>query len=175
MGEVYRADDIKLGREVALKLLPEALAKDTDRLARFEREARVLASLSHPNIGAIYGLEKADSGMFLVLELAEGRTLRQRMAEGLSLRQVLEIFHQIAQALEVAREGVVHPTEARETYDYAGGRQVLDFGLARRKKARPGEPADGYPPPLTSPRVESFRDVPMSPEQARIAGRQARD
>jgi serine/threonine-protein kinase len=134
MGEVYRAEDVELGREVALKLLPEGFSRDTERLARFEREARLLASLSHPNIGAIYGLERLEGGMFLVLELAEGRTLRERMEEGLGRRAVLEIFHQIAQALEVAHEkGVVHRDLKPENVVITpeGVVKVLDFGLAK--------------------------------------------
>jgi serine/threonine-protein kinase len=176
MGEVYRAEDVKLGRDVALKLLPEALAGDKERLARFEREARVLASLSHPNIGAIFGLEKAESGAtFLVLELAEGRTLRQRIAEGLRPRQTLEIFHQIAQALEVAHEkGVVHRDLKPENVMIApdGMVKVLDFGLAKALK-------EELPPPETAEEVSTASYEPtrpgvilgtipyMSPEQAR--------
>jgi serine/threonine-protein kinase len=175
MGEVYRAQDPKLGREVALKLLPEALAGDEERLARFEREARVLASFSHPNIGAIYGLEKSDDTLFLVLELAEGRTLRRRMEEGLGRRETLEIFHQIAQALEVAHEkGVVHrdlkPENVMITPE--GVAKVLDFGLAKafREEIKENVPAEE----ISTASYKSTRPgvilgtVPyMSPEQAR--------
>ena len=176
MGEVYRAEDVKLGRDVALKLLPEALANDKERLARFEREARVLASLSHPNIGAIFGIEKFDGGAtFLVLELAEGRTLRQRLAEGLRLRQTLEIFHQIAQALEVAHEkGVVHRDLKPENVMIGpeGMVKVLDFGLAKALKEE--LPPAGLAEELSTASYEPTRPgvilgtIPyMSPEQAR--------
>ena len=110
MGEVYRARDTKLGRDVALKILPDAFASDLDRLARFQREARVLASLNHPNIGHIYGLEDSGTPQALVLELVEGPTLADRIATGpLALDEALPIARQIAVALEVAHEqGVVH-------------------------------------------------------------------
>src|SRR6202158_1768 len=105
MGEVYRAIDTKLGREVAIKILPEAFAEDTERLARFEREAKVLASLNHPNIAAIYGVEERA----LVMELVEGPTLAERIAQGpIPLAEALPIARQIAEALEYAHErGVV--------------------------------------------------------------------
>src|SRR5439155_17368416 len=110
MGEVYQATDSKLGRSVAIKLLPEAFARDTERVARFEREARVLASLNHPNIAAIYGLEYSDSQNFLVMELVDGETLAQRIQRGpLPVAGALGIAKQIAEALEAAHEkGVVH-------------------------------------------------------------------
>ena len=110
MGEVYRARDTKLDRDVALKVLPEAFTQDPDRLARFEREAKVLASLNHPNIGAIYGLEKSGDTRALVLELIEGPTLADRIAKGPNpLDEALPIVKQIAEALEAAHEaGVIH-------------------------------------------------------------------
>jgi serine/threonine protein kinase len=110
MGEVYRARDTRLGRDVAIKVLPHAFTADPERLARFEREARVLASLNHPNIGAIYGLEDADGVRALVLELVQGDTLNDRIAHGrLPIDDTLTIARQIAQALEAAHEkGVVH-------------------------------------------------------------------
>ena len=110
MGEVYRARDIKLRRDVAIKILPELVAADPDRLARFEREAQVLASLNHPNIAAIYGLEEADGVRALVLELVEGPTLADRIAQGpIPLDEALPIAKQIAEALEAAHErGVIH-------------------------------------------------------------------
>jgi eukaryotic-like serine/threonine-protein kinase len=110
MGEVYRAHDTTLGRDVAIKILPSHFTSDRDRLARFEREARVLASLNHPNIGAIYGLEDADGVRALVLELVQGDTLNDRIAHGrLPIDDTLTIARQIAQALEAAHEkGVVH-------------------------------------------------------------------
>ena len=110
MGEVYQARDTKLDRDVALKVLPEAFTSDPDRLARFEREAKVLASLNHPNIGTIYGLEEADGVKALVLELVEGPTLADRIKQGpIPLDEALPIAKQIAEALEAAHEqGVIH-------------------------------------------------------------------
>jgi eukaryotic-like serine/threonine-protein kinase len=153
MGEVYRARDLKLGREVALKILPETFAADAERLARFQREAQVLASLNHPNIGAIYGLEEgpaeaggpsqagagpANAGHYvraLVLELVDGPTLAERIARGpLPLDEVLPIARQIAEALEAAHEqGIIHrdlkPANIKLRSD--GTVKVLDFGLAK--------------------------------------------
>jgi eukaryotic-like serine/threonine-protein kinase len=110
MGEVYRARDLKLGRDVALKVLPERFSIDPHRLARFEREARLLAALNHPHIGAIYDIEEADDSRFLVLELVEGKTLADRSARGpLRLNESLAIAVQIAEALDAAHaKGIVH-------------------------------------------------------------------
>ena len=110
MGEVYRARDTKLDRDVALKVLPEAFTSDPDRVARFEREARVLASLNHPNIGAIYGFEESGATKALVLELVEGPTLADRIKQGpISIDEALPIARQIAEALEAAHEqGIIH-------------------------------------------------------------------
>src|SRR6202162_170393 len=110
MGEVYRAKDTKLGREVAIKVLPESLSADPERLARFEREARVLASLNHPHIASIYGMEESTSVKALVLELVEGQTLQDRIEAGpIPVEETLGIARQIAEALEVAHEkGIVH-------------------------------------------------------------------
>ncbi len=110
MGEVYQARDTKLARDVAIKVLPEDFAQDSERLARFQREAKVLASLNHPNIAAIYGLEESDGVHFLVLELVPGETLSERIARvGLSIEEALEIASQIAEALDEAHEnGIVH-------------------------------------------------------------------
>ena len=110
MGEVYRATDRNLGRDVALKLLPDALAGDPDRLARFQREARTLAALNHPNIGGIYGLEAANGGTALVMELVEGEDLALRIARGaIPLDEALPIASQIAEALEAAHDqGIIH-------------------------------------------------------------------
>ena len=107
---MYRARDTKLDRDVALKVLPEAFTQDPDRLARFEREAKVLASLNHPNIGHIYGLEEAEGTRALVLELVEGPTLADRIAKGpIPLDEALPIAKQIAEALEAAHEkGIIH-------------------------------------------------------------------
>ena len=110
MGEVYRARDAKLARDVALKILPEAFAYDPERLARFEREAQVLASLSHPNIGGIYGLEDSGGTKALVLEIIEGPTLADRIAEGpLPIEEALAMAGQIGEALEAAHNaGIIH-------------------------------------------------------------------
>ena len=131
MGEVYRARDTKLNREVALKVLPDEFASDPDRVARFEREAQLLASVNHPHIAAIYGIE----GQAIVLELVDGPTLSDRIAAGpLSIEDALPITRQIAEALEAAHEkGVVHrnlkPGNIKLTSD--GEVKVLDFGLAK--------------------------------------------
>src|SRR5262247_2804547 len=110
MGEVYRATDTKLGRDVAIKVLPEAFAQDPDRLARFEREAKTLASLNHPNIAIIHGLEKSQGTYALVMELVEGEDLSQRISRGpIPIDEALLIAKQIAEALEAAHEqGIVH-------------------------------------------------------------------
>ena len=135
MGEVYRARDTKLGRDVAIKILPHHFTNEPERLARFEREARVLASLNHPHIGAIYGLEDADGVRALVLELVNGETLAERIARGsIPLTETLFIARQIADALEAAHEkGIVHrdlkPANIKITTDNVV--KVLDFGLAR--------------------------------------------
>jgi serine/threonine protein kinase/Tol biopolymer transport system component len=135
MGEVYRAKDQKLGRDVAIKLLPEEFAKDSDRVARFQREAKVLASLNHPNIAAIHGLEESGGTNFLVLELVEGETLADRIkANPMPVEESLKTAMQIAEALEAAHEkGVVHrdlkPSNIKVTHD--GKVKVLDFGLAK--------------------------------------------
>ncbi len=135
MGEVYRARDTRLGRDVAIKSLPPAFAQDRERLARFEREAQVLASLNHPNIAAIYGLEESDGRPYLVLELVEGPTLAERIAGGpMSLEDAVEVARQICDALEVAHErGIVHrdlkPANIKVTLE--GKVKVLDFGLAK--------------------------------------------
>jgi eukaryotic-like serine/threonine-protein kinase len=135
MGEVYRARDAKLGRDVALKVLPEAFARDAERMARFQREAKVLASLNHPNIAAIYGLEDSGSTHALVMELVEGPTLADRIKRGpIPIDEALRIAKQICEALEYAHErGIVHrdlkPANVKVTSDDAV--KVLDFGLAK--------------------------------------------
>ena len=134
MGQVYQATDTKLNREVALKILPEAFATDPDRLARFQREAQVLASLNHPNIAAIHGLEDSEGSRALVLELVEGPTLADRIAQGpIALDEALPIAKQIAEALEAAHEaGVIHrdlkPANIKVKDD--GTVKVLDFGVS---------------------------------------------
>ena len=175
MGEVYRARDTKLGRDVAIKILPRAFTSDPDRLARFEREARMLAALNHPHIGAIYGFEESDGVRALVLELVEGPTLADRLAKGsIPLTELLGIARQIADALDAAHEkGIIHrdlkPANIKITP--SGAVKVLDFGLA---KAAVG---DGATPDLTqSPTITvgGTREgiilgtaAYMSPEQAR--------
>jgi len=135
MGEVYRARDPKLGREVALKILPDVFALDPNRLARFEREAQVLASINHPGIAAIYGFQESDGVQALVLELVEGPTLADRIAQGpIPLDEVLLIARQICEALEAAHQrGIVHrdlkPANIKIRPD--GVVKVLDFGLAK--------------------------------------------
>jgi Tol biopolymer transport system component len=135
MGDVYQATDSKLGRSVAVKFLPESFAHDADRVSRFEREARVLASLNHPNIAAIYGLENSNDKRFLVMELVPGETLAERIKRGpISVEETLGIAKQIAEALEAAHEkGVIHrdlkPANIKVTTD--GTVKVLDFGLAK--------------------------------------------
>jgi serine/threonine protein kinase len=135
MGEVYRARDMKLGREVALKVLPEAFARETQRMARFQREAKVLASLHHPNIAAIYGVEDSGRTPALVMELVEGPTLGDRIRQGpIPIEDALRIAKQICDALEYAHEhGIVHrdlkPANVKVTSDDAV--KVLDFGLAK--------------------------------------------
>ena len=146
MGEVYRAHDSKLGRDVAIKILPSDFARDPERLARFRREARTLASLNHPHIGAIYGLEERRGVRALVLELIEGETLADRIARGaIPLADTLTIARQVADALDAAHEkGIIHrdlkPANIKVTPD--GVVKVLDFGLA---KAATGE-GDGVDP-----------------------------
>jgi eukaryotic-like serine/threonine-protein kinase len=135
MGEVYRARDTKLNREVALKVLPAAFANDPERLARFRREAQVLASLNHPGIAAIYGLEESEGVLALVMELVEGPTLAERIAQRpMPLEEALPVGRQIAEALEYAHErGVVHrdlkPANVKITGE--GAAKLLDFGLAK--------------------------------------------
>src|SRR5215813_6164633 len=142
MGDVYQATDTKLGRSVAIKFLPEAFSHDTERVARFQREARVLASLNHPNIAAIHGVEEIDTRHFLVMELVAGETLADRSKRGaIPIEEALPIAKQIAEALEEAHEkGIIHrdlkPANIQVTPD--GKVKVLDFGLAKayENKAR---------------------------------------
>jgi len=135
MGEVYRARDAKLGRDVALKVVPEAFARDAERMARFQREAKVLASLNHPNIATIHGLEDSGATHALVMELVEGPTLADRIKQGsIPIDEALRIAKQITEALEYAHErGIVHrdlkPANVKVTNDDAV--KVLDFGLAK--------------------------------------------
>src|SRR6202047_834046 len=136
MGEVYQAHDTKLGRDVAIKVLPEAFAHDPQRLSRFQREAKMLASLNHPNIATIHGLEQSNGTSYLVMELVAGETLAERVKrEGaLPIEEALTICKQIAEALEAAHEkGIIHrdlkPANVKVTPE--GKVKVLDFGLAK--------------------------------------------
>src|SRR5678815_3082515 len=181
MGQVYRAHDTRLNRDVALKVLPDAFADDADRFARFTREAQTLASLNHPHIAAIYGLEEYDGLRALVMELVEGEDLSQRLARGpIPLDEALPIAKQIAEALEAAHEqGIIHrdlkPANIKVTPD--GRVKVLDFGLAKLTESnaalnsRPS--ALSMSPTITSPALVSGVGVLlgtaayMSPEQAK--------
>jgi serine/threonine-protein kinase len=177
MGEVYRAKDTKLGRDVALKILPASFTNDPERLARFRREAQVLASLNHPHIAQIYGLEEANGAQFLVLELVDGESLDKRIARGpIPVDEALGIAKQIAEALEAAHEkGIIHrdlkPANIALTKD--GVVKVLDFGLAKAVETTSG-PADTMnSPTITSPAMMTGVGVIlgtaayMSPEQAK--------
>ncbi len=182
MGEVYRAHDTTLGRDVAIKVLPEAFAADGDRLARFEREARLLASLNHPNIAAIYGLERSPSATCLVMELAEGQTLASRIARGrIPIDDALRIALQIAAALEAAHDkGIIHrdlkPANIVVAPD--GKVKVLDFGLAK-EMAHDAAAIDASHSPTMLPAgtlagVLLGTAAYMSPEQARAKAIDAR-
>ena len=135
MGEVYRARDKSLGREVALKLLPREVSRDPERLRRLEREARMLAALNHPSIATLHGLEEHDGQRFLVMELVPGQTLAERLRHGaLPIREALDMCRQIAEGLEAAHDaGIVHrdlkPANVKVTPD--GRVKLLDFGLAK--------------------------------------------
>ena len=180
MGQVYRARDTKLDRDVAIKILPEAFARDADRLARFQREAKTLASLNHPNIAGIYGLEESGGMTALVMELVEGDDLSQRIGRGaIPLDEALPIAKQIAEALEAAHEqGIIHrdlkPANIKLRSD--GTVKVLDFGLAKAVQASgsglqaPGELTQS--PTITSPAMTQAGMILgtagyMAPEQAR--------
>ncbi len=176
MGEVYRARDTKLNRDVAIKVLSAAFADDAARLARFRREAQVLASLHHPNIASIYGLEESNGIVALALELVEGEELAERLKRGaIPLDEAIAIAKQIAEGLEAAHEkGIVHrdlkPANVKVAKD--GTVKILDFGLA---KAYEGEPAtDGalsqsptMSPEMTEAGIILGTAAYMSPEQAR--------
>jgi serine/threonine protein kinase len=176
MGEVYRATDSKLGREVAIKVLPAAFTEDAERLARFEREARVLAALEHPNMAGIYGLEEADGQQLLVMQLAHGQDLASRLKQGpIPAKDALAIAAQIAHALESAHErGIVHrdlkPANVMLAPD--GAVKVLDFGLAKSWDEGPAsDPNLTASPTLTAQMTQAGMILGtagyMSPEQAR--------
>ena len=175
MGEVFQAKDQVLGREVAIKILPEEFASDADRVARFQREAKVLASLNHPNIAAIYGLEQSDGKNFLVLELVGGQTLADRIkARPIPVEESLKLALQIAEALEAAHEkGVIHrdlkPANIKVASD--GKVKVLDFGLAKAFAEVPTDVTLSYSPTIselaTQQGVILGTAAYMSPEQAK--------
>jgi Tol biopolymer transport system component len=178
MGEVYRAADSRLSRDVAIKVLPHEVADDPERLARFRREAQVLASLNHPNVGAIYGIEEADGKPFLVLELVEGETLAERIEKGaVPVAEALEIARQIADGLGAAHEkGIVHRDLKPANVKLApeGQVKVLDFGLARAYAADGPEgsaPSLSHSPTLAAQGTAAGMILGtaayMSPEQAR--------
>ena len=171
MGEVYRARDTRLGRDVAIKVLPQPLSENAERLARLEQEARALASLSHPNIAVVYGLEEHNGTLCLLMELVPGVTLAERLARGpLRYRETLDVGCQLAEALEAAHaRGVIHrdlkPSNVKLTSE--GRVKLLDFGLA---KASRGADSDSLLPtesPLTGEGVVLGTAAYMSPEQAR--------
>jgi serine/threonine-protein kinase len=175
MGEVYRGRDTKLDRDVAIKVLPETFASDPERIARFQREAKTLASLNHPHIGAIYGLEESNGIKALVLELVEGPTLADRIVQGpIPLEEALTIAKQIAEALEAAHEhGIIHrdlkPANIKLRSD--GTVKVLDFGLAKAVEGSSVRPDLSASPTITSPAMTLGGVILgtaayMSPEQA---------
>jgi serine/threonine-protein kinase len=182
MGEVYQARDTRLGRGVAIKVLTEAFAKDPERIARFEREAKVLASLNHSNIAALHGFEQSGDAHFLVMELVQGETLAERVARGpIPTEEALPIAQQIAEALEAAHEkGVVHrdlkPANVKITPE--GKVKVLDFGLAKAMESSPAYTNLSNSPTLsvmaTNAGMILGTAAYMSPEQARGENTDAR-
>jgi serine/threonine-protein kinase len=174
MGEVYKARDTKLGREVAIKVLPEAFAENKERLARFEREARLLASLNHPNIATLFDLQEHDGTHFLVLEFVPGETLAERIKRGpIPVDEALLLFKQIAEGLEAAHEkGIIHrdlkPANIKVTPE--GNVKVLDFGLAKAMEPEVLAADSSQSPTLTKDTALGAimgTAAYMSPEQAR--------
>src|SRR6202162_2037692 len=176
MGEVYQVHDTKLGRDVAIKVLPEAFAHDADRLSRFQREAKMLASLNHPNIATIHGLEQSNGTSYLVMELVSGETLQERIRSdgAVPVEEALAIAKQIAEALEAAHEkGIIHrdlkPANVKVTPE--GKVKVLDFGLAKAFAGDATTEDIGNSPTLsmaaTMHGVILGTAAYMSPEQAR--------
>src|SRR6266550_1113244 len=177
MGEVYRARDPRLGREVAIKVLPESLTQDSDRLRRFEQEARAAGALNHPNITAVYDIGSVDGSPYIVTELLEGETLRERLSAGtLPRRKAIDYAVQIAKGLAAAHEkGIVHrdlkPENLFITRD--GRVKILDFGLAKLTQPEKGGPQTNLPTETagTEPGVVMGTLGYMSPEQ--VKGRPA--
>src|SRR4051812_6263424 len=180
MGEVYRARDAKLHRDVAIKILPESFVADPERVARFEREAQLLAALNHPHIASIYGLEHTGTAQFLVMELVEGETLADRLrgpgtgGSGLAVEEALGIARQIADALQAAHDkGIVHrdlkPANVALTHD--GQVKILDFGLAKQELAAAASAGVSQSPTLTFAHTQAGvilgTAAYMSPEQAK--------
>src|SRR5205809_202137 len=174
MGEVYRAKDTRLGREVALKVLPEAFARDSDRLARFEREARTVAGLNHPNIVVLYSVEEDNGVRFLTMELIEGQSLDRLVSPGgLPFARVLDLGIALSDALVAAHErGVVHrdlkPANVLVTRE--GRLKVLDFGLAKLEPSDPGlaaTQAATMATPLSTPGQVVGTVPDIAPEQVR--------
>src|SRR5215831_7705917 len=176
MGEVYRARDLKLKREVAIKILPEEFSRDAGRVSRFQREAEALAALNHQNIGTIYDIQQIGETRFLILELVEGQTLQEKLRQGpIPVEEALAIAKQIAEALEAAHErGVVHrdlkPANIKLTPD--GKVKVLDFGLAKAFQAQSATALSNSPTLMSAsmPGAIVGTAAYMSPEQ--IKGRQ---
>jgi tRNA A-37 threonylcarbamoyl transferase component Bud32/WD40 repeat protein len=173
MGEVYRARDTRLDREVAIKVLPEHFADDEERLRRFEREARALASLNHPNVAQVFGIDQVEDTCFIVMELVPGETLEDRLARGpLGLDEALEVCGQVAEGLEAAHEaGVIHrdlkPANVRVTPE--GKVKVLDFGLAKATGTDAGSGLDSTAGGVLTTEEGRLLGTPtyMAPEQAR--------
>src|SRR5262245_48403166 len=175
MGEVWRARDTKLKREVAIKILPEAFSRDHDRVSRFRREAEILASLNHYNIATIHDLQEVKGSHFLVLELVEGQTLADRIQHGpIPVSEALTIAQQICEALEAAHQrGIVHrdlkPANVKITPE--GKVKVLDFGLAKAFEVETSKPNLSQSPTLTLAATNSGvilgTAAYMSPEQAK--------
>jgi eukaryotic-like serine/threonine-protein kinase len=176
MGEVYRARDTRLGRDVAIKILSDTFAADADRVARFQREAKTLASLNHPNIGGLHGLEEANGVTALIMELIEGEDLAQRIARGaIALDEALPLARQIAEAVEAAHEqGIIHrdlkPANIKVRPD--GTVKVLDFGLAKATDPLAAAGSVSQSPTITTPAMTQAGMILgtaayMSPEQAK--------
>ena len=179
MGAVYRATDTSLGRQVAIKVLPDAFAQDPERLTRFEREAKTLAALNHPHIAAIYGFERSSGTHALVMELVDGEDLSQRIARGaLPIDEALVIAKQIAEALEAAHEqGIIHrdlkPANIKVRAD--GTVKVLDFGLAKAFDPPQGSGlrAEGELRELAHPHVARHDRDGHDPRHGRLHGARA--